>query len=78
MQGIQNPKPKQQWDIDMIKFLKSIPTEDNILLLIDTNNDLQNHQFGNFVANLGLYDLIGTRMGYHKTPTYIQGKRTID
>eukprot|EP00957_Ditylum_brightwellii_P086669 6595256-Ditylum_brightwellii.AAC.1 len=58
MQGIKKPKPKQQQDIDMLTFLKLIPTEDNIMLLIDANNDLQNSQFSHIVANLGLYDLI--------------------
>eukprot|EP00957_Ditylum_brightwellii_P162614 12382683-Ditylum_brightwellii.AAC.1 len=62
MQGIKHPKSKQQWDTDMLNLIKSIPTDDNILLLVDANDDHQNCQFGNFVANSGLYDLIGARM----------------
>eukprot|EP00957_Ditylum_brightwellii_P157084 11955260-Ditylum_brightwellii.AAC.1 len=63
MQGIKNPNPKIQWDKDILKLIKSIPPEDNILLLTDANNDLHNQNFGNFVTNSGLYDFIGAHIG---------------
>ena len=62
----------------MLTFIKKIPKEDDIILLVDANDDLNNNQFGNFVANSELYDLVGSQIGEHTTATYIQGTKTID
>eukprot|EP00957_Ditylum_brightwellii_P187079 14248166-Ditylum_brightwellii.AAC.2 len=78
MQGINNPRLKTQWDIDMLAFLHSIDQEDEILLLMDASNNLDSNHFSTFVANSGLYDIIGSKLGNQKTPTYIRGKKTID
>eukprot|EP00957_Ditylum_brightwellii_P187714 14293883-Ditylum_brightwellii.AAC.1 len=61
----------------MLKFLRFISKEDNVILLLDANDDTTNKQFGDFIANSGLYDLIGSHIGEHNTATYIRGTKTI-
>eukprot|EP00957_Ditylum_brightwellii_P155973 11871720-Ditylum_brightwellii.AAC.1 len=62
----------------MLRLIRPIPLDNNILLLADTKDDLQNQHIGNFIANSGLYNLIRSHMGSREIPTYIQGKQTID
>ena len=53
----------------MLIFLKSINKEDDIILLADANDNITNQQYGNFVANSELYDMVSIQVGDHETAT---------
>ena len=46
--------------------------------MMDVNDDLENVDFGRFMDNTNLYDILGTHHSVHSPPTYIRGTRTID
>ena len=74
---VENPNPKKQWDKDIVKFLHSLPKDDEKILMIDTNNNLDNRMFGEFVANSGLYNLMSSRYRDNLPLTYIRGKNVL-
>ena len=46
--------------------------------MMDANDDLEDADFGRFMDNTNLYDILGTHHSVHSPPTYIRGTRTID
>eukprot|EP00957_Ditylum_brightwellii_P083017 6311082-Ditylum_brightwellii.AAC.1 len=60
---IEQPNPRKQWCIDMIQQIKGWRKEGEILLLTDANSELGDTEFGDFVAEAGLYDILGAHNG---------------
>eukprot|EP00957_Ditylum_brightwellii_P087630 6671709-Ditylum_brightwellii.AAC.1 len=46
-QGIKNPEPSKIWDEGMLKFLESIPQEDESILAMDANGEIGDAKLGN-------------------------------
>eukprot|EP00957_Ditylum_brightwellii_P065860 4994789-Ditylum_brightwellii.AAC.1 len=57
-QGKTNPEPQKQWTEDMLRFIKTIPKEDGILVVGDMNRNLDDDDLGYFLAETELYDLM--------------------
>ena len=69
--GIEQPNPRKQWCIDMIRQIKEWRKEGEILLLTDANSELGDTAFGDFVAEAGLYDILGSQHGVGGTNSHI-------
>eukprot|EP00957_Ditylum_brightwellii_P127610 9731620-Ditylum_brightwellii.AAC.1 len=73
-QGIKNPGPSKVWDKNMLKFLDSIPQEDEIILAMDANGEIVDAKLGNLLSSTRLINTIGAMHGMNSPPTYIRGK----
>eukprot|EP00978_Attheya_sp_CCMP212_P006823 scaffold15916_cov59-Attheya_sp.AAC.1 len=67
--GINNPKPREQWCIDMEKQTAEwIVQGASVLLMVDANSPLNDAGFAKFVANSTLGDLLGSKHGMDSPP----------
>eukprot|EP00957_Ditylum_brightwellii_P184603 14059241-Ditylum_brightwellii.AAC.1 len=51
---------------------------DEILLIINANGTIEDDDFGNFLAEANLYNIIKSKHGMETPTTYIRGKKDID
>eukprot|EP00957_Ditylum_brightwellii_P185188 14102459-Ditylum_brightwellii.AAC.3 len=76
--GIEQPHLRKQWCTGMIHQIKEWRKEVEILLLTDANLELGDTEFGDFVAEAGLYDILGFHHGIGKINSHINGTKRID
>eukprot|EP00957_Ditylum_brightwellii_P156431 11905746-Ditylum_brightwellii.AAC.1 len=76
-QNISNPEPRHQWTKDLLQSLKTIDPKDEILLLADANSPIEG-DFGTFLSEAGLYDLMTAKHGTGTLATYIRGTAVVD
>eukprot|EP00957_Ditylum_brightwellii_P088311 6727271-Ditylum_brightwellii.AAC.1 len=76
-QNESNPEPPHQWAKDLLQFIKTIDPKDEILLLMDTNGPIEG-DFGTFLSEAGLYDLMAAKHGTGTPATYIRGTAAVD
>ena len=78
-QGVENPKPKKLFCSHLLSQIQAWTAQNtDILLMLDANDDLTDPDFGKFMDQCKLYDLLGTHHSINSPPTYIRGSRTID
>eukprot|EP00957_Ditylum_brightwellii_P014269 1074888-Ditylum_brightwellii.AAC.1 len=77
-QGKTKPEPQKQWAEDLLRFIKTIPKRDKILVVRDMNRNLEDNELGYFLAETELYDLMIAKHNENTPLTYIQGNKTID
>ena len=79
-QGQQNPKPRQQFDDDLITFLSKITQDGNQIILVGDFNDIKNNsKLFPRLYSIGLRDMINDR--HSNLPpfrSYLRGSNTID
>eukprot|EP00957_Ditylum_brightwellii_P001958 150595-Ditylum_brightwellii.AAC.1 len=76
--GIEQPNPRKQWCTDMLWQIKEWKKEGEILLLTDANLELGDTEFGDFVAEARLYDILGSQHGIGGINSHINGTKRID
>eukprot|EP00957_Ditylum_brightwellii_P066619 5056301-Ditylum_brightwellii.AAC.1 len=76
--GIEQPNQRKQWYIDMIQQIKEWRKEREILLLTDANLELGDTEFRDFVAEAGLYDILGSHHRIGRINRHINGTKRID
>eukprot|EP00957_Ditylum_brightwellii_P193181 14709384-Ditylum_brightwellii.AAC.1 len=62
-QGIKNPEPSKIWEKDKLKFLESIPQEDEIILEMNTNGEIEDAKLGNMLSSTRLINTIEATHG---------------
>eukprot|EP00957_Ditylum_brightwellii_P156462 11907482-Ditylum_brightwellii.AAC.1 len=70
-QGKTEPEPWKQWTEDLLRFIKTIPQEDEILVVGDINGNLEDDELGYFLAKTELYDLMTAKHNKNTPSTYI-------
>eukprot|EP00957_Ditylum_brightwellii_P006405 486571-Ditylum_brightwellii.AAC.1 len=75
---VNTPDPREQWNKDMLQFVKTIPKDNKVLLEGYMNGTLENGDIRNFLAEAGLYGLMTSKHSRNTPPTYIRGRQTID
>eukprot|EP00957_Ditylum_brightwellii_P185586 14129692-Ditylum_brightwellii.AAC.1 len=76
--GIEQPNPQKQWCTGMLQQIKEWRKKGEILLLTDVNSELGDKEFGEFVAEAGLYDTLGSQHGIRGINSHINGTNRID
>eukprot|EP00957_Ditylum_brightwellii_P182678 13914775-Ditylum_brightwellii.AAC.1 len=62
--GDENPKLRKQLCKDLAIEIKKRKKEGEVLLLTDANSTLNEPEFENFLAEIGLFDILGRCMGW--------------
>eukprot|EP00957_Ditylum_brightwellii_P170815 13001413-Ditylum_brightwellii.AAC.1 len=57
---------------------KRVEKGGEIILLTDANSKLGDTEFGHFVAEAGLYNILGSQHGVRGTNSHINGTKRID
>eukprot|EP00957_Ditylum_brightwellii_P082717 6289833-Ditylum_brightwellii.AAC.1 len=57
--GEENPKPQKQWYKDLAIEIKKWKKEGEVLLPTDANSTLNEPEFGNSLAEIRLFDVLG-------------------
>ena len=76
---MENPKPKQLFDEDLIKQIKNWRNNKyDIILMIDANSSILDTRLQKIVRSGQLYDLLASKNGVNSPNTYVRGTNTID
>jgi hypothetical protein len=79
LQGIANPKPRQQWTEDITKQLKTwINERAKVILCMDANADLDDAHIQKLLRDTGMVDLVAHHLGSDLPETYVNGKKRVD
>eukprot|EP00957_Ditylum_brightwellii_P188280 14333869-Ditylum_brightwellii.AAC.1 len=75
--GEENPKPRKQCCKDLAIEIKKWENEGEVLLLTDANSTFNKPEFGNFLAEIGLFDILGQMHGMGCINSHINGTKRI-
>ena len=77
--GYDSPKPKQLFCTHLLPLVQEWERKNyEIILMLDANEALDGPDFGRFLDQTALYDILGHHHSVHSPPTYIRGSLTID
>eukprot|EP00957_Ditylum_brightwellii_P070562 5361069-Ditylum_brightwellii.AAC.1 len=63
MKGDQTPQPRTQWIKDIAPHIHKWQENRQVSMIVDANSGIKNAIFRNFVAEVGLCDVIGATYG---------------
>eukprot|EP00957_Ditylum_brightwellii_P212136 15367006-Ditylum_brightwellii.AAC.2 len=73
-QGVKETNPQKAWDRDLLKQLDQLrEAESEIFFMVDANSGIADKEFGEFLAESQLYDMIGSKHAINSPKMHING-----
>eukprot|EP00957_Ditylum_brightwellii_P090424 6886071-Ditylum_brightwellii.AAC.1 len=77
MQGKKTLQPRTQWMKDITLHMHKWKNKGEVMI-VNANSGLEDLDFGPFVAEIGICDVLGAIHGQNTPNTHVDGSKTID